>query len=81
MQAARTYRLSDATFEEDTQAMSIVFKPGMTPEQIAALGKKVRTSKRKRAIRKVPDVRQFCGVITLKEDPIVIQQGMRDEWR
>jgi hypothetical protein len=61
--------------------MAIVFKPGMTPEQIAALWKKVRTGKRKRPVRKVPDIRQFCGVIKLKEDPMVIQQRMRDEWR
>lgn len=26
------------------------------------------------------DTRKYCGVISLKEDPLVIQKRMRDEW-
>jgi hypothetical protein len=61
--------------------MEIVFRPGMTRKEIDALWKKVRTGRRKRAAKPVPDLWQFCGVIKLKEDPLVIQQRMRDEWR
>lgn len=61
--------------------MAIIFRPGMTREQIDALWKKARSGRRKRPVRKVPDIRQFCGVIKLKEDPLAIQKRMRDEWR
>jgi len=26
------------------------------------------------------DTKKYCGVISLKEDPLVIQKRMRDEW-
>jgi hypothetical protein len=59
---------------------AIVFKSGMTKAQIDALWKKVHAGRRKRSKRPLPDIRKFCGVIKLKEDPMVIQQRMRDEW-
>lgn len=59
---------------------AIVFKSGMTKAQIDALWKKVHAGRRKRSKRALPDIRKFCGVIKLKEDPMVIQQRMRDEW-
>ncbi len=58
----------------------IVFKGGMTKAQIDALWKKVHAGQRKRGKRPLPDIRKFCGVITLKEDPMEIQRKMRDEW-
>lgn len=27
------------------------------------------------------DTKKYCGVLTLKEDPIEIQKRMRDEWK
>ncbi|HEX4373904.1 MAG TPA: hypothetical protein VHZ50_11430 [Puia sp.] len=27
------------------------------------------------------DALKYCGVITLKEDPLIIQKRLRDEWR
>jgi len=30
--------------------------------------------------RKGIDTRKYCGVISLREDPLVIQKKMRDEW-
>ena len=27
------------------------------------------------------DTHKYCGVIKLKEDPLVIQKRMRDEWK
>ncbi len=61
--------------------MLIIFKQGMSKAQIAALWKKLRMGRRRRKQKAVPDIRQFCGVIKLKEDPLVIQKRMRDEWR
>jgi hypothetical protein len=30
--------------------------------------------------RKKLDAKKYCGVIKLKEDPLVIQKRLRDEW-
>lgn len=58
--------------------MAVTIKEGMSKRQITAALKKLKPGrKRKRAI---PDVRKFAGTITLKEDPMVIQKKMRDEW-
>jgi len=59
---------------------AIVFKAGMTKAQIAALWKKVFAGRARRSTKPLLDIWQFCGVIKLKEDPMVIQQRMRDEW-
>jgi hypothetical protein len=61
--------------------MVIVIKRGMTKKQIDAELAKLRNGRRKRKKRPIPDIRQFVGTITLKEDPLVIQKRMRDEWR
>lgn len=61
--------------------MVIVIKQGMTRKQIDAALAKLRIGHRKRRKRPVPDIRQFVGTITLKEDPLTIQKRMRDEWR
>jgi hypothetical protein len=59
--------------------MAITIKEGMSKRQIAAALKKLKNErKRKRAL---PDIRKFAGTITLKEDPLVIQRRMRDEWK
>ncbi|MDH5367778.1 MAG: hypothetical protein OEW67_12380 [Cyclobacteriaceae bacterium] len=43
--------------------------------------KKVINKILKEALRtKGVDTHKYCGVITLKEDPLVIQKRMRDEW-
>ena len=59
---------------------AIVFKRGMTKQQINALWKKINEGRSKGGRRALPDIWKFCGVIKLKEDPMVIQQRMRDEW-
>ncbi len=59
--------------------MAVIIKEGMSKRQITAALKKLKLGrKRKQA---VPDIRKFAGTITLKEDPMVIQRKMRDEWR
>ena len=57
--------------------MLVVIKQGMSKARIRALMKKLRPRKRKNDL---PDLRKFAGSITLKEDPMVIQKRMRDEW-
>ena len=58
--------------------MAVTIKEGMSKRQITAALKKLKNGrKRKRAL---PDSRKFAGTITLKEDPLVIQKKMRDEW-
>ena len=59
---------------------AIVFKRGMTKAQITALWKRINAGRVRRSSKPLPDIWKFCGVIKLKEDPMVIQQRMRDEW-
>jgi len=61
--------------------MVIVIKRGMTKKQIDMQLAKLRAGRGMRKKRSIPDIRQFVGTIKLKEDPLVIQKRMRDEWR
>jgi len=63
----------------NTGTMTVVIKQGMSKRQIEAALKKLKPRRRKK--RALPDIRQFAGTITLKEDPMEIQRKMRDEWR
>lgn len=58
--------------------MAIIIREGMTKRQIAAALKKLKPRTQRRP--ELPDIRQFAGTIKLKEDPLVIQKRMRDEW-
>jgi hypothetical protein len=40
-----------------------------------------RIRKKKKLEKKGVDTLKYCGVITLDEDPLVIQKRLRDEWR
>jgi len=60
--------------------MVIVIKRGMTKKQVDALLSKLRTGRRKRKKRPLPDIHQFVGTIKLKENPLQIQKRFRDEW-
>jgi hypothetical protein len=55
--------------------MVLVLKKGAGKKDIAAIRKK---------LEKLPgkgvDTKKYCGVIKLKEDPLVMQKKMRDEW-
>lgn len=59
--------------------MAITIKEGMSKRQIAAALKKLKNERKRK--RTLPDIRMFAGTITLKEDPLVIQRRMRDEWK
>jgi hypothetical protein len=36
--------------------------------------------RQKTAVDRGVDTKKFCGVLKLKEDPLVIQKRLRDEW-
>ncbi|MFI5125050.1 MAG: hypothetical protein ACHQDF_06985 [Chitinophagales bacterium] len=57
--------------------MVLVLKKGASKKDIEALRRKLE----KRRTSKGVDTKKYCGVIKLKEDPLVIQQKMRDEWQ
>lgn len=78
---SRKVKCSGTNFDQlNQEAMLIIFKRGMTRKQIDALWAKLRNG-RKRKKKTVPDIHQFVGTIKLKEDPLVIQKRMRDDWR
>lgn len=37
--------------------------------------------RQKRDVEKGVDTKKFCGVLKLKEDPLIIQKQLRDEWQ
>ena len=42
---------------------------------------KIRLALKKRTVKiKGPDLRKYCGSISLQEDPLVLQKTLRDEW-
>jgi len=54
--------------------MVLVLKKGASKREIEILEKKL---KNKNGI----DVMKYCGKIKLKEDALVIQKRLRDEWQ
>jgi hypothetical protein len=41
----------------------------------------IRIALKKRLVKsKGPDLKKYCGSITLKQDPIEMQKSWRDEW-
>ena len=54
--------------------MVTTIKKGTSPEKIK-LALKKRTVKSKR-----PDLKKYCGSISLEEDPMEIQKKLRNEW-
>jgi hypothetical protein len=55
--------------------MVLVLKKGASKEEIDLLRKKMSSNQRDGV-----DTRKFCGVLKLKEDPMVIQKKLRNEW-
>jgi len=44
-------------------------------------GEKIRLALKKRPAKiKGPDLKKYCGSISLTEDPLEIQRKLRDEW-
>ncbi|MEJ7680944.1 MAG: hypothetical protein WKG06_24460 [Segetibacter sp.] len=56
--------------------MILVLKKGATKEEIEQINKKLEQM----PLRKKLESKKYCGVIKLKEDPLLIQKKLRDEW-
>jgi hypothetical protein len=56
--------------------MVLVLKKGASKKEIEALRRKLERNRPSKGV----DTKKYCGVIKLKEDPLVIQKKMRDEW-
>lgn len=56
--------------------MVVVIKKGATKNTILLMMKRVMQERKTKGI----NVRKYCGVIKLKEDALIIQKRMRDEW-
>ncbi|KAF0139236.1 MAG: hypothetical protein FD143_3574 [Ignavibacteria bacterium] len=55
--------------------MVTVIKKGMREKEINSLLIKHGNKKKKKI-----DLKKYCGIIQLKEDPIKLQKELRDEW-
>ena len=56
--------------------MVTIIKKGMQRKEINSL-LTVQRSKKKKSL----DLKKYCGVIVLKEDPSKLQKKWRDEWK
>lgn len=53
--------------------MVLVLKKGASKKDMENITAKLQPSKG-------VDTRKYCGTVKLKEDPLVIQKRIRDEW-
>ncbi len=56
--------------------MILVLKKGATKQEIEQINKKLEQM----PLRKKLEAKKYCGVIKLKEDPLLNQKKLRDEW-
>jgi hypothetical protein len=56
--------------------MVLVLKSGASKQEIEQINQKLSQM----PSRKKLDAKKYCGVIRLKEDPLIIQKKLRDEW-
>ena len=55
--------------------MVTVIQKGTSKEKIQSI-----LDQRKRRRKKGVDLKKYCGLIQLKEDPVSLQKRWRDEW-
>ncbi len=60
--------------------MVLNLRGGATKQEMAALDEALQKCRRKKAAPKVLKAKKYCGTLKLKEDPLVIQKRLRDEW-
>ncbi len=60
--------------------MVVTITSRSSQEEIATALDKLHKSKSATKTKKVFDAYKHCGVIKLKEDPLVTQKRLRDEW-
>ena len=56
--------------------MVLILNKGASKKDIDLINEKLSQL----STRKKLDAKKYCGVIKLKEDPLVIQKKLRDEW-
>ena len=56
--------------------MVLILKKGATEEEMQSIRKKLQKKKKNAGV----DLAKYAGTIKLKDDPLVIQKKMRDEW-
>jgi hypothetical protein len=54
-------------------AMVLVLKKGASKQRMSAILKKLQS-------KKGVDTKKYCGTIKLKQDALLIQRQLRDEW-
>jgi hypothetical protein len=54
--------------------MVLVLKKGANKKEMDKISEKIQ-------LTKGVDTKKYCGTVKLKEDPLVIQKQMRDEWQ
>jgi hypothetical protein len=57
--------------------MVTIIKKGTSKDNIKSLLEKRQKTKRPKKI----DVKKYCGILNLKEDPVMLQKKWRDEWK
>jgi hypothetical protein len=55
--------------------MVTVIKKGSSRKDLMQVMKKIAGRSKKK------DLQRFCGVISTKKDPVVLQKEWRDEWK
>lgn len=68
--------LLNIRFDTMNEKIVLVLKKGASKEDITLLRKQL-----KKVPRKGVDTKKYCGTIKLKDDPMAIQQKMRNEWK
>jgi len=56
--------------------MVTIIKKGASKENIKSLLEKRQKKKKAKNI----DIKKYCGILNLKEDPVKLQKKWRDEW-
>ncbi len=57
--------------------MITIIHSGASKEKIQS----ILENRKKNRLKKVIDLKKYCGVVKLKSDPVSIQKSLRDEWR
>ncbi|MES2702020.1 MAG: hypothetical protein V4649_05245 [Bacteroidota bacterium] len=57
--------------------MVLILKKGATEKEMQSIRKKLHKKSAKGGV----DLTKHSGILNLKEDPLAIQQKLRDEWR
>ena len=60
--------------------MKLTLKTGASKKEMDDIDAKLRVSKRMYTVPNGVNIKKHAGTIKLKDDPLVIQKQMREEW-